>query len=90
MEYISPHCNSISELTFPIRISVIEGDAYKGAIKPIGHSGEVEIILQKFYECHHELVDRFGLSVSKMTIDRYVQIIVTTNPSSFLERDLPN
>jgi hypothetical protein len=43
--------------------------------------------LRKFYGCHHDLVDRYGISLSQMTTDMFH--LSLTLPGSFLVHELP-
>ena len=46
--------------------------------------------LRKFYGRHHELVDRYGITVSQMISDMFLIIyVLTTIPFPFHECDLP-
>jgi hypothetical protein len=59
------------ELVVPIMNSLIEGYANKEATEPRVPSGYVEVIMSKFYGRHHDLVNRWGISVSQMTMDMF-------------------
>ena len=50
--------------------------------------GRVESSLRKFYGRHHELVDRYGITVSQMISDMFLMSYY--NPLPFHEFDLPN
>jgi hypothetical protein len=41
------------------------------AIEPRVPFGKVEVITSKIYGRHHDLVDRYGISVSQMTTDMF-------------------
>jgi hypothetical protein len=45
--------------------------ANKEATEPRVPFGKVEVKTSKFYGRHHDLVDRYGISVSQMTTDMF-------------------
>ena len=70
MTYMSPGWNNVPGLAFPIMLSVREG-CYSQAL----FKNKSSPSLRKLYRGHHELVDRYGISV---------QIVVTITISSFV------
>jgi hypothetical protein len=65
----SGRISSSWELVVPIRNSLIEGTASKETTEPRVPFGKAKSSLRKFYGRHHDLVDRYGISVPQMTTD---------------------
>ena len=41
---------------------------------------KIKTSLRKFYGCHHDLVNRYGVSVSQMTMDMFPFDVITIRP----------
>jgi hypothetical protein len=60
--------------------------AHKKAIEPRVPLDKVDVITSKMLRRHHDLVDRYGISVSKMTTDMFH--LSQALPGAFLIHDL--
>ena len=86
--YISLSWYDIPELVVPIRISSVD----RGLLltRKLLNQGFLLVMskssLRKFYGRHHDLVDRYGISVSQMTTD--MLHLSQTLPGLFLIHDL--
>ena len=84
MEYISLSWYDIPELVVPIRISLTEGCCLTRKLLNQGFLlVTLKSSLRKFYSHDHNLVDRYGISVSQMTKD--MLHLSQTLPGSFPE-----
>ena len=72
MEYISLSSYDIPELLLPIRTSLVEACCQQGSYWTNGsYWMKLKSSLWKFYGRHHDLVDRYGISVSQITTDMF-------------------